>query len=356
MKANDKRGRFAKENLRLKAAPTDVAKQHTLLAPTRMTAVIAAVLLCVLAVAAYANSINNGFVWDDHEQVVMNSSLRPGAPFLRLATTSVWGATRAEARERSNYYRPLQLVTYHLTANVFGFDARAFHSVNLTFHVIVILVAFAAFYALTSRMGLAFSAAALLAVHPIHTEAVDWIAALPDIGCTASFLLAFLFFVLACRQIPQPQPIKPWRRVHLFFLAVSCTAFVAALLWKESAVVFPLIVMAYVFCLGEDAGPASRARDALKLSFPYWCILGFYCLLRLSVLGFIAIRQRNWILSHFEFSLTELNLVSTYCWKLLVPIHFNAFYVFVPVRTLQDPRAITAILFLIISSAAIVYG
>jgi hypothetical protein len=79
------------------------------------------------------------------------------------------------------------MVTYRLTADVFGFDASAFHAVNLGFHVIVVLLAFALFHALTGRMGLAFASAALFAVHPIHSEAVDWIAALPDIGCTAFF-------------------------------------------------------------------------------------------------------------------------------------------------------------------------
>jgi len=357
MKANGKRGRFAERNSRLTEAPAKAAEQETFFngPTTRTTAVIAAALLCVLAIAAYANSVNNGFVWDDHEQVVMNSSLRPGAPLLHLAAANIWGATRAGIRERSNYYRPLQMLTYRLTAEIFGFDARAFHAVNLWFHVIVVLLALALFHVLTGRIDQAFAAAALFAVHPIHTEAVDWVAALPDIGCTAFFLLAFLFLVLARGQISHPRPMTP-RHVHVLFLAASVAAFATALLWKESAIVFPLIVMAYVLCLRTDAAPVRRVGDALKLSLPYWCVLGLYFLLRLRVLGFIVIRQRNWILSHFDFGLTTLHLISAYCWKLLAPVHLNAYYVFVPVRTLRDPRAIAAILFLILAAGAIVYG
>jgi tetratricopeptide (TPR) repeat protein len=48
--------------------------------------------------------------------------------------------------------------------------------------------------------------------------------------------------------------------------------------------------------------------------------------------------------------------MSAYCWKLIAPIHLNAYYVFVPVRTLRDPHALTAILFLILAAVAIVYG
>jgi len=358
MKPNKKRGRFPKLNPEL---TTPLAKatwwSRLVTEPrSRITVVLASVSLCVLAITAYSNGISNGFVWDDHEQVVMNASLRPGARLLRLAGTNQWGLARAGVQEQINYYRPLQMVTYRLTAEVFGFDARAFHAVNFGFHVLAVLLVFALFYKLTGRMTLAFAGAALFAVHPIHTEAVDWIAALPDIGCTVFFLLAFLFLVLAQGPGSLAPSDEPPRRFPALFLAASYTAFAAALLWKETAIIFPLIIMAYVFCLSEPATAIRRAGSTLRRSLPYWCILGLYFLLRLRVLGFVVTRQRNWILSRFELGLTALNLMSTYCWKLIAPIHLNAYYVFVPVRTLQDPRALAAILFLILAAVAIVYG
>jgi len=358
MKPNKKKGRLANVSSELNAPPAKATWRNRLFTepPPRMTWALASALLCVLAITAYSSGISNGFVWDDHEQVVMNSSLRPGSPLLRLVGTNNWGLARAGVQEHINYYRPLQMVTYRLTAEVFGFDARAFHTVNLGFHILAVLLVFALFCKLTGRMALAFAGGALFAVHPIHTEAVDWIAALPDIGCTVCFLLAFLIFVLAQGRRSQTPPGEPPRRFPVFFLAASYAAFAAALLWKESAIVFPLIVVAYVFCLREPATAIPRAGSALRQSLPYWCILGLYFLLRLQVLGFVVTRQRNWILSRFEFGLTALNLMSAYWWKLIAPIRLNAYYVFVPVRTLQDPRALTAILFLILAAVAIVYG
>jgi hypothetical protein len=220
MKANKKRGRSTKPNSRLTAAPTTATEQPPFfkMPTTRLTAVALATLLCILAITAYANSTSNGFVWDDHEQVVMNASLRPGAPFLDLVTPNIWGFARAGVREHINYYRPLQMVTYRLTAHVFGLDASAFHAVNLAFHVIAVLLAFALFYTLTGRLGLAFAAAALFAVHPIHSEAVNWIAALPDIGCTGFLLLAFLFFVLGA--VRHHSRCQPNRDAFVFFFSL----------------------------------------------------------------------------------------------------------------------------------------
>lgn len=255
------------------------------------------VLLSALAILCYANSLENGFVWDDHQQLVMNSALRPGAPFGHLFAGNIWGFTRPGPRQQFNYYRPLQMVTYRLAAGAFGVDARAFHTVNLAFHVIAVLLAFALFWRLTSRMGVSFAAAALFAVHPVHSEAVDWIAALPDIGCAVFFLLAFLLLMLARNDLSRPQQIKQSRHTRVLCLAASWVALAAALLWKENGIVFPLIVIAYSFHLGKPGTYSRRLRDALKLSLPYWVILIAYFLLRFRVLGFIVTRQRNWDLS-----------------------------------------------------------
>ena len=352
-----KRRRLTRQSYQSTPAPPVATGWHaTFKRPTERAAiVISAVLLCFLAFAAYANAFGNGFVWDDHQQVAMNSSLRPGAPWLQLAGANIWGFSHGGVRDKINYYRPLQMVVYRLTAEAFGFEARAFHAVNIVFHAVVALLAFALFHKLTGRAFLAFAAAALFAAHPIHTEAVDWIAALPDIGCTASFLLAFLLFVLGCDQPSEPQPPNPPRR-RVLLLAASYAAFALSLLWKETAIVFPLIVVAYTLSFGESTQLSSRIARAVKRSLPYWCILGFYFLLRFRVLGFLVTNQRNWIMSRFEQSLTTISLMSEYCWKLIAPFQLNAYHVFVPVRSLGDPRAIASILFLLLAAIAIVYG
>jgi len=241
MKPNRKKGRLANASSELNTSPPKATWRNRLFTepPPRITLALASALLCILAITAYSNAMSNGFVWDDHEQVVMNATLRPGVPLLRLAGTNNWGLARAGVQERINYYRPLQMVTYRLTAEVSGFDARAFHTVNLGLHILAVLLVFALFYKLTGRMALAFAGGALFAVHPIHTEAVDWIAALPDIGCTVCFLLAFLFFVLAQGAGSHTPPDEPPRRFLALFLAASYAAFAAALLWKETAIVIP---------------------------------------------------------------------------------------------------------------------
>src|SRR5215470_1255301 len=243
----------------------------------------ASALLLALVALPYANSLDNGFVSDDHQQVVMNSALRPDSPFRHLFQPKIWGSSRQGILQPTNYYRPLQMVAYRLTADVFGFNARAFHAVNLAFHMFAVLLAFALFRKLTNSVGVSSAVAALFAGHPVHSEAVDWIAALPDIGCTVFFLMTILLFGLTRKDLSHPQQIEQSRGIHLLLLAASCAVFAAALLWKESAIVLPLIIMAWLLFFGQAGTFAHRLSEAVKPSLPYWGVLGSYFILRLRV-------------------------------------------------------------------------
>jgi hypothetical protein len=148
---------------------------------------------------------------DDTQQVLRNSYIRPGTPWLRLFSTDVWAFSHPVESSRNNYYRPLQMVTYRVTAEFFGFSAPAFHSVSLAFHFLATLLAYAVLYELTRRVTLSTAAAALFAVHPIHSEAVDWVSALSELGCAVFFLLAFYLVLLARRPSASLGEKRPGR-------------------------------------------------------------------------------------------------------------------------------------------------
>lgn len=145
------------------ASQMQTAQGSVPLGPNRskLRVVIAAALLCVLAMGVYANSIGNGFVWDDHKQIVMNKHMQAGASLGPLFSAPDWGFTQRGSPTQSNYYRPLQMLTYRVVAAAFGFQASAFHSVSLVLHIAAVLLAFAIFRELAGRIGAAFAAAAL---------------------------------------------------------------------------------------------------------------------------------------------------------------------------------------------------
>jgi tetratricopeptide (TPR) repeat protein len=322
---------------------------------------IAVVALSALVLIAYAGTVSSGFVWDDNQQIVMNPALRAGSPWTHLFSSDVWGYAHRDQSAHSNYYRPLQMVSYRVAAEWFGLQPQYLHILSVLFALAAVLAAFSVYLKLTQRLAIAFAAAALFAVHPVHSETVDWISALPELGGATFILIAFGLFLSARGQtsdqtsdqstdLTATRPHKHW-----LLLCLSLLAFALALLWKETAMVFPAIIAAYVFCLAPD-NFRKRLRDSARLSFPFWCVLAGYLALRFRILGFLSTHQRIWQLTPFQDALNAFHLMALYWWKLIAPLHLNAYYVFSPVRSIADPRAIVGILFVTMACLAIYYG
>lgn len=353
-----------KQKLRIQPRPGEppvVSKRANDRLPSNLPAIAACCLLVILLVVfSYSNSIGNGFVWDDHAQIAMNPVLRSGAPLGQVFSSDVWSFSSssreaAAAGHNSIYYRPLQMVAYRATAAIAGVNPGPFHVLSFGFMGVAALLTLIIFWQLTHRLALATAAAALFAVHPIHTEAVDWASALPDIGCTVFLLLGFFMFLLSARNFSQqdgPISLSP-KGVALWTMSVTC--FVGALLWKETAAVFPLLVAAYVLLVACDGSLASRSKAALMQSLPYWLVLAGYFLFRFGMLGLTRTSQRNWLLDPLQIGLTVSHLLMKYWWKLIAPIPLNAYYVFSPVISFGSARAIAALAFLLLSTTAIVY-
>jgi len=73
------------------------------------------------------------------------------------------------------------------------------------------------------------------------------------------------------------------------------------------------------------------------------------------VLGSLATTPRNWVLTPLQLLLTVSHLMVSYWSKLALPVPLNAYYLFSPVRSLSDPRAIVAIFLVPAAIAGLIY-
>jgi len=115
------------------------------------------------------------------------------------------------------------------------------------------------------------------------------------------------------------------------------------------------VIAAYALCVRSGAF-VQRLIPALRLSLPYWLVLAAYLVTRLRILGFVAIRQRIWELTPLQTGLNMLHLVSLYWWKLALPVHLNAYYVFSPIRSVWDIRVLAGAVFIAAAGIAIAYA
>jgi protein O-mannosyl-transferase len=169
----------------------------------------------LLAVAAlvYADALRNAFAMDDTLLYIVRNP-QVIAPTLRNLFAP---------HALTNVFRPVTFGSFALDWKLGGGRPFLFHAVNLVLHAAVCLLLYfllrMVLQAFQHGKTVAFAAALLFAVHPIHTEAVASITGRSEL-LAAGFLLAAWMLHLRDREIG----------------SLLCLAL--ALLSKESAVVF----------------------------------------------------------------------------------------------------------------------
>lgn len=267
---------------------------------TRMQ--LLAVLLTALVV--YLPTLGNGFVWDDITHIV-----DPG-PLQSLENISFFfssGMTSGSSFGQAvPYYRPLSTLSLALDYALWGGQPLGFHLTNLLLHgAATLLVTLLAAELLGSRSG-ALASGFLFAVHPVHAEAVAYVATRNELLCT---LLALGALVVHCR----------WRqRASRFVPVLVQLLFFASLLAKEMSITLPLLVLlAELLCFRT---PLPRA---LGRALPFVLTAVLFLVLRTRVLEIVS-----WESPPLGVRLaTSITLVGDYLRLLLVPW---------PLRVLHD--------------------
>lgn len=275
------------------------------------------VVLSGAALALYALGLRNGFVADDQLEVLQDPLIRSFRLIPQMFAHSVWYFHGAKA---DRYYRPLKLLAYSVEYRLFHFHPALWHLANIFFNVAAVLVVYFLVRDLANRQ-LAFWSAVLFAFHPIHVEAVAWIAAGNDLECGLLLLLALWLYHRA-RQGRSPGPNY----------TISAILFFAALLFKETALTFPAVLFCYEYFYRRES-LASIARGGVRYA-AYFAVLLVYLGMRWHALGRFAATNPDNVVTGTQFALTAPVLAAQYLWKSLVPIHLNAWYTFDPVSTL----------------------
>lgn len=226
-------------------------------------------LLALLAGLLFAGTLSHEYVLDDTRLVRGNPRLVPPAPIADLLTSDYW------APEASGLYRPLVTLSYAANARLGG-GAAGDHAVNVLLHALNTLLVFAVARRAGAVVPLAAGTAALFAAHAVHTEAVANVAGRSELLCAFFFLTSLSIYPLRDRT--------PRRHRAM---AASLVAYGLALLCKESAATFLLVLPLWVLCCGSAAARASAGSFA-RAVVPAWMafagITALYIALRIAVL------------------------------------------------------------------------
>jgi len=275
--------------------------------------VVAASLLVLVMVAIFRGALANGFVYDDERQLVDNPFIRNPHLWRNIFTGSVWSFLGGQSR--GNFYRPLQIFCYWLVYRLAGANAGAYHLMGLAFYAGALLVVFRLGCDLLESEWAGFAGALLWALHPLHVEPVAWVAGTPDIGCGFFYLLAFWLFLRAERA--------PDQRALRHLLAVL--AYLPALFFKETALSFPILLIAYWLYMPSQESWWSRSRLARWL--PYVAAVFVYLGVRIAIMGHFSEAAQVWKISPRVVG-AALALLGQHAKLFFLPLHLNVFRTF----------------------------
>jgi hypothetical protein len=289
---------------------------------------LAAVFICLLSCAAFANSFAGTFVFDDIHEIESNPALE-----------RLWPPWQAMFVGNRLPARPLPYLSFAIDRRLWGTAPGGFHLTNLLIHVTAALALFelARLTLLSPRLkgrwgdravAVAAVIASIWAVHPLQTQSVTYIYQRIESLHGLFFLAALAAFARAATA--------GWSRR---WLAACLAATAAAMASKETAVVLPLLILAWDWCFAAagSGGSLWSRRRWYALLASTWAILA----IQLATQGSKYLEFRTAVRSPLEYALTQPGVILHYLLLAFWPASQRLDYSGLPVARL--PAALPAV-------------
>jgi tetratricopeptide (TPR) repeat protein len=287
-------------------------------------------LAAAISALLYVNALDNPFVYDDFRTVLNNPSIE-----------DVWQIRTIVYREIT---RPVVNFSYAFDRAIFGEGPFGHHLTSVALHALVVLLLFqvarrsvedlptAADGTRLRATVVAFTTAATFGFHPLMTEAVGYISGRSEVICAVFFLGA----LLSARRW-----LKGEGRV---FLSTAFVLWVLALLSKEIAAVWPLVLLGYDRLVLRGSPEVSRRRWRRVLG-PLLGLTVLAGLVRVAVL--LVVENPDGGEFIWRFAIVEIEVAFRYFSLLLSPSGQSIFHQISELRFPPAPMTVVAILWLV---------
>jgi len=191
----------------------------------------------------YWPALHGDWLWDDTVYITENAITQSPT-----GLENIW----FEPGSLSDYY-PIEASVQWMQWRLWGPDSYDYHLTNVILHLLNALLV----WRLLAKLGLrlAWLGGLIFAIHPVVVESVAWVAELKN-------TLSLPFFLLAmCSFIDYDESENPKN----YFLALGL--FLVAMLCKTTMVMFPVIILLYLWWKRNRVG-----IRGLRLSAPFFAI------------------------------------------------------------------------------------
>ncbi|MGP8217147.1 MAG: tetratricopeptide repeat protein [Bacteroidia bacterium] len=301
------------------------------------------IILLTLGMLFYADSIMNEYALDDGIVITKNEFVQDGFGGIKNILThdaywSYYHQMNANQMLAGGRYRPLSIIVFAIEHSFFGEDPTFRHAISILAYLICIFVVFYFLdhHLLTNMQkgpDIAFLAAILFTIHPMHTEVVANVKSLDEM---LSLIFILLTFIFALRYADAEEGEK--KRKDMF---LGVLFFFLALLAKEYALmlIFLLPLLFYTVAKKEP-------KDVVINTLPYLGVFALYFILRYQSVGLPRNVPSDEILNnpymlatHPQKIASEIYVLGKYLFMLFVPYPLSSDYSYaqLPYRNFADP-------------------
>jgi tetratricopeptide (TPR) repeat protein len=303
------------------------------------------ILIGLISVLIYSNTLNHDFTVDDGTVMQNNSIVKKGLSAIPEIFSTRYRAGFWDRKE--NLYRPLSLVMFAAEWQLSGGKPWLGHLVNVMIYCLVCLLVYTLFRKLliSHHPFIAFVAALIFCVHPLHTEVVANIKSRDELLCLLFSLLAII------------SALKYVELKKILWMAASALFFLLALLSKENAIAMLVIIpLACWFFTNE------KIKGLMLPAAMLAAVTGIYLFIRAAVLQGLGNQTELQIINNsmlgaegFTRFMMAVYLLGKYLWMHILPHPLSFDYSFNTIKP-EVASSPLAWLSLLINGGLLVYA
>lgn len=235
-------------------------------------------LVFVVAFLVHANTLGHEYALDDSIVITDNQFTTQGLEGLGdiFSKDTFYGFFKKDGKDnlvQGGRYRPLSLAMFAIEYELFGQNPFIGHLFNVVLFALLcgLILVFIRQLLKDHKHSevLAFLAALIFAVHPVHTEVVANIKGRDEI---LTLLFSILSFSYVLSYVDHRKMMSlVWSGICLFLASLS----------KENAITFVVIIPLALYLFRDI-----KAKEIFKSSLPAFIGVGVFMVIRFSVLGF----------------------------------------------------------------------
>lgn len=202
-------------------------------------------ILVLVVLVFYAHTFDAGFVFDDYaqqemlkliknDQREMNMFYFTSTPeevdyYIQMTAIPWWTGPKW----RLKYLRPVATLSHLIDYSLWGSNPLPYHINNVIWYALLVILLYLLYRSFSNNSAMAFCGAMIFALEPCHYFTVRWPASRNDIICATFLVASFIFYLKFCKKR------------KLLYSMLFIVSYLLALLSKELAFLFPVLIFAY---------------------------------------------------------------------------------------------------------------